>query len=281
MLRFENNTLSSFEYGAIMFNTTGLDVSVARVMLDMPCDCAALDTWGRDLLNEPRYPAPALLPAVAPETLFCRPRADRLGGLGTGLGTGGGAGGGGSGGYVTVKDFKEHSCGFFSFNLDVLIIVAAALGVAVIALLVLVVICCRRRARRRRKRRWDGKGQATANGTNGAHRGMGIGPPTVIMDISDDKEVEEALRRKSGRHKPGTQFKRVIQPSAEEERHMLKQAKQGKGQAKGQGPFTLVVPDGRVYRETELHVIVERAEPLRELRELREREREPLQEPGG
>ncbi|KAK3927184.1 Reticulon-4 receptor, partial [Frankliniella fusca] len=264
VLRFENNTLSAFEDGAVMFNTTGMDVRVQRVLLDMPCDCGALDAWGRDLLNVPRYPAPALLPAVAPDTLFCR--VDRLARVR-------GAAPPGPGAYATVQDYKTNSCGFFSFNLDVLIIVALALGVALLAVLVLVFVCCRRR--RRRRRRWAAK-SASSNGTNGSRT------PTVIreMDISDDKEVQEALRRKGSR--PGMQFKRVIQP--EEEHRMLK--------GPGPGPFTLVVPDGRVYRETELHVIVERAEPLRELRHselrgerepLREplREREPIQEPGG
>lgn len=245
VLRFENNTISAFEDGAVMFNTTGMDVRVSRVLLDMACDCGVLDSWGRDLLNVPRYPAPPLLPAVAPDTLFCR--VDRLARVR----------GATPGAYATVADYKTNSCGFFSFNLDVLIIVALALGVAFLAVLVLAVICCRRR--RRRRRRWAAKG-ASSNGTNGSRT------PTVIrdMDISDDKEVQEALRRKGSR--PGMQFKRVIQP--EEEHRMLK--------GPGPGPFTLVVPDGRVYRETELHVIVERAEPLRELRE-----REPIQEPGG
>lgn len=262
VLRFENNTLSSFEDGAIMFNTTGLDVSVGRVLLDMPCDCGVLDHWGRDLLNVPRYPAPPLLPAVAAENLLCR----------VGLGPGAAL--------VSVADYKANSCGFFSFNLDVLLIVAVSLGVVLVAVVVMAVVCCRRRARRRRKRRWD---KAGSNGTNGGPAAM----PTVLMDISDDKEVQEALRRKNSRSK-AMQFKRVIQPQPEEERRMLKGSNGAPGHVQGhvQGPYTLVVPDGRVYRETELHVIVERAEPLRDLRDLREtresvREREPLQEPGG
>ena len=84
----------------------------------------------------------------------------------------------------------------------------------------------------------------------------------MIRDISDDKEVQEALRRKQPR--PNTQFRRVQVLQPEEER--LKK-----------GPFTLVVPDGRVYRETELHVIVERAEPLRD--SMRDSMRDPMREP--
>ena len=224
MLRFENNTLAGFEDGAIMFNTTGLDVRVSRVLLDMPCDCAALESWGRDLLNVPRYPPPPRAPSVAADTLLCRVGPARGPGLGPGQGPGPPA-------FVTVQDYKQNSCGFFSFNLDVLLVVALSLGVALLAVVALAVLCCRRRRARRKRRRWSSGAAANNNGSSSR-------TPTMIRDISDDKEVQEALRRKQPR--PNTQFRRVQVLQPEEER--LKK-----------GPFTLVVPDGRVGLEPPGH----------------------------
>jgi len=49
VLQFENNTISHFEKGCLLFNVTSFEPKLERILINHTCSCALLETWGAEL----------------------------------------------------------------------------------------------------------------------------------------------------------------------------------------------------------------------------------------
>ncbi|XP_003425026.1 uncharacterized protein LOC100679292 [Nasonia vitripennis] len=210
-LTFENNSLTSFEEGSLIFDRTSFRAELSNVLVNQLCECAQLALWksqilnytsahsrlttARDSTNLVAAPFPLESSAEDPATFLCLLERD-------------------SRTSASFADFEMRHCALSSSML-LLILALSGLVTAAVVAVCLAVYCCRRR-RRDSQKRW-------------------ISVPTSAPDLVNSKTTKNGLiNRDNG----------------------------SSGGAPVDSRITMVVPDGRLYRETEFHVIVEKAEPL-------------------
>lgn len=221
-LRFSNNTIQNLDEGSLMFDRGSFHTELSNILINRPCDCEQLVIWRNNIVNYTNAYAKFYSRQSADETVSQR-RVILLPG---------------------DDDLPANiEDSFLCLNDDGGVGVAnildfeaehcASLGgnklyygiAAVIGLLVLIgLTSCLLIWCCRRHRDNDRK--------------QWISVPTSAPDVVGNKKKKNGVIRRDG----------------------------GAGGGNSSGPvdsrITMVVPDGRLYRETEFHVIVEKAEPL-------------------
>lgn len=210
-LTFENNSLTSFEEGSLIFDRTSFRTELSNVLVNQICECTQLAIWksqilnytnahsrlitARDSTNLVAPPFSLESSAEDPATFLCLVDQD-------------------SRATSSLVDFESRHCALSSSML-LLILALSGLLTAIVVIICLVVYCCRKR-RRDSQKRW-------------------ISVPTSAPDVVNSKTTKNG---------------------------MINRDNGSSGGAPVDSRITMVVPDGRLYRETEFHVIVEKAEPL-------------------
>lgn len=201
-LIFKNNTLKTFEEGALIFDRSSFRPEIDNLLIDQPCDCDQLSSWKSDILNytniysrfrgtRQEEISPTKSEPINDGTFLCINNiAD--------------------GSAINFTDYEMRNCALSS-TLMILLMGVVVLVVLLLISVCLIVWCCRKRRPSNRKS-W-------------------ISVPTSAPDV---------VSKKNG----------VISKEGSE------------SSAPVDSRITMVVPDGRLYRETEFHVIVEKTEPL-------------------
>ncbi|CAB0031824.1 unnamed protein product [Trichogramma brassicae] len=229
-LTFSNNSLGDFEEGSLIFDRTSFHTELSNVLVNQSCDCERLATWKSQILNYTNAHARRIT-FLDSTNIVAPPFALESGGSEDpetflcveDLE---------SGQRASFVDYEQRKC---ALSGSMLLLISAVSGLLLLLLMAgcVAVYCCKRRAGReegREKQRW-------------------ISVPTTAPDVvGKDGSQGGAGGASNGHH-----------------RHP-KEAQSSQQSGGGGGPvdsrITMVVPDGRLYRETEFHVIVEKAEPL-------------------
>ncbi|KAL7297676.1 hypothetical protein TKK_0009342 [Trichogramma kaykai] len=226
-LTFSNNSLGDFEEGSLIFDRTSFHTELSNVLVNQSCDCERLATWKGQILNYTNAHARRIT-FLDSTNIVAPPFALESGSEDPET-------------FLCVEDSESgQRASFVDYELrkcalsgSMLLLISAVSGLLLLLLIVgcATVYCCKRRGGReaQQKQRW-------------------ISVPTTAPDVvgKDASQAGGGGGASNGHH-----------------RHP-KEAQSG--QQSGGGPvdsrITMVVPDGRLYRETEFHVIVEKAEPL-------------------
>jgi hypothetical protein len=196
VLQFENNTISHFENGCLLFNVTSFEPQVDNILLNHTCSCPLLETWGSELnfYSSQKGQHTSSPQRYTSDQFWCRRHVAKQTG----------------GSFISLKDFSQDCVLTFGLQMFLIIILTSSL---VLMFLVLLVLVWWRRHRSRNQKRW-------------------INIPTTSDNDSKKKKNDKNSKV------------------------------QNKNENGQDSRLAIVVPDGHIYRETELNVIVEQTEPI-------------------
>lgn len=222
-LLFKNNNLTNFEEGSLAFDRSSFRIEVNNLLINQPCDCNLLSLWRNRILNYTNVRARLIANNDINNIVALPLESD-------------------SETFFCLDDYDDdesskksissfvdyetHNC-VLAGNFTIIVTAMISLLVVLVLAGCLVVYCCRIRRRCR-------------DSSSRSNKRNWISVPTSAPDVVSKKNgvATTTINNHDGSN--------IISGN--------------------NGPvdsrITMVVPDGRLYRETEFHVIVEKAEPL-------------------
>lgn len=135
VLQFENNTISHFEKGCLLFNVTSFEPKLECILINHTCSCTLLETWGEELNF---YTSAGQYNSQQRDTssqFWCRKHtAEETGGS-----------------FIKVKEFSQDCV--LTSGLLMFIIIIATSSFVLLALILLIIVLWRRH-RSRNQKRW-------------------------------------------------------------------------------------------------------------------------------
>ena len=136
VLQFENNTISHFESGYLLFNVTSFKPQVDRILMNRTCSCTLLETWEAELnfySSQGHYNSQQQRDTSS--RFWCRKHISEETG----------------GSFINLSDFSQDCVLTSGFQMFLIIILTSAL---VLLALILLLIVLWRRHRSRNQKRW-------------------------------------------------------------------------------------------------------------------------------
>jgi len=135
VLQFENNTISHFEKGSLLFNVTSFEPKLERILINHTCSCTLLETWGAELNF---YSSPGQYNSQqrdTPSHFWCQKHIAEENG----------------GSFININDFSQ-GC-ILTSGLQTFLIIILTSSFVLLALILLIIVLWRRH-RSRNQKRW-------------------------------------------------------------------------------------------------------------------------------
>ncbi|XP_057334308.1 uncharacterized protein LOC130673344 [Microplitis mediator] len=229
-ITFTNNTLNDFEEGSVLFDRSSFRPIIDNILINRTCQCSLLTEWKNNILNYSnvytRYYSGNSV--IQTNNYLLEPIEEGTfycldnNGEVTSISSNNNAGSIVNS-VTNFRDYELRRCTIGNSTMLLLVVITVCIFLLIVSI-VLIVWCCKRH-REHGQKRW-------------------ISVPTSAPDVVSKKNGvigrSGVNNTGGGGSGGGTNYNRTPVDSR----------------------ITMVVPDGRLYRETEFHVIVEKAEPL-------------------
>lgn len=136
ILQFENNTISSFEHGCLLFNVTSFEPQLDHILLNHTCSCTLLEKWETELSFYPSQKGQqnSSPQRDASDRFWCRKHtAEQTGGS-----------------FINFKDFSQDC--ILTSGLQMFLIIFLTSSLVLLALFLLLIVLWRRHQSRNQKR---------------------------------------------------------------------------------------------------------------------------------
>jgi len=182
VLQFENNTISHFQKGCLLFNVTSFEPKLDRILINHTCSCTLLETWGEELNF---YSSPGQYNSQqqrdTSSQFWCRkPTAEETGGS-----------------YINVNDFSQDCILTSGLQMFLIIIITSSL---VLLALILLIIVLWRRHRSRNQKHWiyiptasddDSKNKKTDKNSKVQKKSENSQDPNLAIIVPDGRTYRE------------------------------------------------------------------------------------------